>query len=336
MGSEKEQTGRLLTPSLYEVRHHQVGKFIDYAISIPKSKKQKAIFHIKTTTHPKWFEQKHATNQVDLYISQKAVDLLKRDGKISKRWSRKRQWRKKKNSGKEKGEYIYKSRTPKGTVWIAASQRTDGQKGKSGRKAGGMAYKVRREAWRILANQGQISKLLKEPIHSLRERKPTGKIPLRIPNLSAAIEEIIISEIWPNLHDDRERVVNEWLNLNGVRSFLKKQRVDDELCDKFAKGILSDTERNKIIHLVCNRNWKAILARWIELKVLTSMPSTNPKTDQTTVSEQTIESKCDPYCVGQEFEYDRGKGEIWCQNCGLVARQFTSEERILYGCDDVL
>lgn len=332
--SEEDETERLLTPSLDDVRNHQIGKFLDYTLSISKSKKKKALFTIKTTTHPRWFEQKHTTVPGDIYLSKRAVDLLKRDGKVSKRWSRQRKWRVKKNSSGGKGEWYYRYRTPKKTNWIAGSKRTEEQKGKPGRKAGGMAYKVRREGWRILANKGHIAKLLEQSFLNPHERKPTQKFPLRIPDLSEAVEEIIIQEIWPKLAYHREHVVNEWLGVNGLRSFLQNNKADNEILEQFSKGVLEEFERNRIIHLICKRNWRAILARWIELKVfsenlwkedhiLIALSKSHdiqiePQSETTKVLNKSIDFKCAPFCNKPEITYDDMRAEIWCANCGFI------------------
>ena len=337
MTSEKEEMKRLLTPSLYDVRNHQIGKFLDYSLSIHKSKKEKAIFRIKTATHPKWFEQKETTVGGVISISQRAADLLKNDGKISRRWSRIRRWRKKENNGGEKGEWYYRYRTPKKTVWIASSKRTNEQKGKAGRKSSGLAYKVRREVWRSLAaHEGYIGKLLKGSHTFTKERKPMHKVSLRIPNLSKAIEEIIIEEIWPHLGIHTERIVNEWFQINGLKTFLQKHGVDEEIREKFSKGILEKDERNKIIALICQKNWRAILARWIELRVFSKQPlagkdamakyanmrqySIEPSPqNQSTNNQGDYDMDCEPYCIESIPQYDAEKRELWCTNCGLVA-----------------
>ena len=145
MGSKEEETQRLLTPSLNDVRTYQIGKFLDYSLSVSGGKKSKTLFGLKSVVHPQWFEHRHTTQQMDLYLSEKALAFLLSEGKVSGRWTRKRKWRKKENQESGKGEWYYKYRTPKSTTWIAASQRSSGQKGKPGRKPAGDAYRVRRD-----------------------------------------------------------------------------------------------------------------------------------------------------------------------------------------------
>ncbi|MDA9254733.1 TFIIB-type zinc ribbon-containing protein, partial [Candidatus Poseidoniaceae archaeon] len=225
-------------------------------------------------------------------------------------------------------------RTPKKTNWIAGSKRTKEQKGKPGRKAGGTAYKVRREGWRILANKGHIAKLLEQSFLNPHERKPTQKFPLRIPDLSEAVEEIIIQEIWPKLAYHREHVVNEWLGVNGLRSFLQNNKADNEILEQFSKGVLEEFERNRIIHLICKRNWRAILARWIELKVfsenlwkedhiLIALSKSHdiqiePQSETTKVLNKSIDFKCAPFCNKPEMAFDFARAELWCANCGFI------------------
>ena len=345
MGDKQEETKRLLTPSLTDVRTHQIGKFPNYKLTIPGSKKSKTIYHFKSLVHPKWFEHSHTTEQMDIYLSKKALDFLNRDGKVSGRWSRKRKWVPKKKGSSKKGEWHYRYRTPKGTVWMPGSRRKSSQKGKSGRKPGGLAYKVRRETWKVLSlEKGQISKLLEKSIFHPQEREPIQKFPLRIPNLSNAIEEIIITEVWPKLTYHRESIVNGWLDLRGVRSFLQNQGADNELCNQLVKGTLEVQERNKIIRLICQKHWRKILANWIELKVFSEhidredhfviafSGMNNARlevvTEEMNKPKVTFDIKCD--CVYSDENdkpkpsIDTSKGEIWCEVCGIIVGRISS------------
>jgi hypothetical protein len=71
VGSKEEETQRLLKPSLNDVRTYQIGKFLDYSLSVSGGKKSKTLFGLKSVVHPKWFEQRHTTQQMDLYCRQK-------------------------------------------------------------------------------------------------------------------------------------------------------------------------------------------------------------------------------------------------------------------------
>jgi hypothetical protein len=352
MEDKQRERNRLLTPSLTDVRTHQIGKFPNYKLTIPGSKKSKTIYHFKSFIHPKWFEHFHTTEQMDIYLSKRALDFLKRDGKVSGRWSRNRKWVPKKKGSSKKGEWHYRYRTPKGTVWMPGSRRKSTQKGNSGRKPGGTAYKVRREAWRVLSlEKGQISKLLENSIFHPQEREPIQKFPLRIPNLSNAIEEIIIMEVWPKLTYHRESIVNGWLNLRGVRSSLHNHGVDNELCNQLVRGTLEVQERNKIIRLICQKHWRKILANWIELKVfsehmdredhfLIAFSALNNAQSEVVTQEVnkpnvSFDIKCD--CVYSdkndkpEPSYNKVRGEIWCEECGLiVGRIFSSVNEVTF------
>lgn len=334
MGSKKEETLRLLTPSLNDVRTHQIGKFLDFSLSVSGSKKTKTVFHLKSVVHPKWFEHHHTTQQMNLYLSEKALDFLASDGKVSGRWARKRQWRKKEDNNSDKGEWYYKYRTPKGSKWIAASERSRGQKGKSGRKPGGNAYRVRRETWRVFAGgKGRIAGLLEKSLHEPEKKHVKKKLPIRLPNLSIAVEEIIISEIWPALVYNREHLVNNWLNLRGVRKYLQKYDVDSEQCQLFSKGLLEAEQRNRVIRLICQKHWRKILAQWIELEIFSrhTHPEVHLINEISNFHEHTIEKKvskgeknsyffeCD--CLEAEKVkplFDEVRGEIYCRSCGVV------------------
>ena len=335
MGSKEEETQRLLTPSLNDVRTYQIGKFLDYSLSVSGGKKSKTVFRLKSVVHPQWFEHHHTTQQMDLYLSEKALAFLLSERKVSGRWTRKRKWRKKENQESGKGEWYYKYRTPKGTTWIAASQRSSGQKGKPGRKPGGDAYKVRRDTWRIFAGgKGRIARLLEDSLHEPKEQNSKKKFPIRLPNLSVAVEELIISEIWPELIYNREHLVNSWLNLRGVRSYLLKHDVDSEACHLFSKGLLEVGMRDRIIHLICQKHWRKILVQWIELEIfarhlpfsgtyvheITNLHQHTIKEhvseEEKSIDAQFIQCYCRPGNL--DLERDSIRGETFCKNCGFV------------------
>jgi len=361
VGSKEEETQRLLTPSLNDVRTYQIGKFLDYSLSVSGGKKSKTLFGLKSVVHPQWFEHRHTTQQMDLYLSEKALAFLLSEGKVSGRWTRKRKWRKKENQESGKGEWYYKYRTPKSTTWIAASQRSSGQKGKAGRKPAGDAYRVRRDVWRILSsNKGFLPKLLEDSLHHSKERKPVKKFPVRLPNLSIAIEEIIIDEIWPELIYNREKLVNGWLNLRGVRSYLLKHGFDSEVCNQFSKGVLAERERNHIIHLICKKHWRKLLAQWVELGIFSRHLSydgfnLNDLSDMHNYQLQRKEEKdhkpetscffdCDCLPKGDEpnLQVDVHRCILVCDNCNIVAGKIFSyvdpvsfEERLIFSTSDL-
>ena len=361
MGSKEEETQRLLTPSLNDVRTYQIGKFLDYSLSVSGGKKSKTLFGLKSVVHPQWFEHRHTTQQMDLYLSEKALAFLLSEGKVSGRWTRKRKWRKKENQESGKGEWYYKYRTPKSTTWIAASQRSSGQKGKPGRKPGGDAYKVRRDTWRIFAGgKGRIARLLEDSLHEPKEQNSKKKFPIRLPNLSVAVEELIISEIWPELIYNREHLVNSWLNLRGVRKYLLKHDVDSEACHLFSKGLLEVGMRDHIIHLICQKHWRKLLAQWVELGIFSRHLSydgfnLNDLSDMHNYQLQRKEEKdhkpetscffdCDCLPKGDEpnLQVDVHRCILVCDNCNIVAGKIFSyvdpvsfEERLIFSTSDL-
>jgi len=361
VGSKEEETQRLLKPSLNDVRTYQIGKFLDYSLSVSGGKKAKTLFGLKSVVHPKWFEQRHTTQQMDLYLSAEALHFLASESTVSGRWRRKRKWRKKAHNSNEKGEWYYKYHTPKRSTWQASSQRTSGQKGKAGRKPGGDAYRVRRDVWRILSsNKGFLPKLLEDSLHHSKERKPVKKFPVRLPNLSIAIEEIIICEIWPELIYNREKLVNGWLNLRGVRSYLLKHGFDSEVCNQFSKGILAERERNHIIHLICKKHWRKLLAQWVELGIFSRhLPyygsdlneisdmhkyQLQRKEEKDDKSETSCFFDCECLPKGEEpnLQVDVRLGILVCDNCNVVAGKIFSyidpvsfEERLIFSTSDL-
>ena len=361
MGSKEEETQRLLTPSLNDVRTYQIGKFLDYSLSVSGGKKSKTLFRLKSVVHPKWFEHHHTTQQMDLYLSAEALHFLTSESTVSGRWKRKRKWRKKAHNSNEKGEWYYQKHTPKGSKWLAGSQRTSGQKGKAGRKPSGDAYRVRRDVWRILSsNKGFLPKLLEDSLHNSKERKPVKKFPVRLPNLSVAIEEIIIGEIWPELIYNREKLVNGWLNLRGVRSYLLEHGFDSEVCNQFSKGILAERERNHIIHLICKKHWRKLLAHWVEIGIFSRHLSYDgsllkeisdmhkyrlqSKVEKGSKQEKACYFDCDCLSKNQKpnIHVDERRGIIVCDNCNVVAGKIFSyvdpvsfEERLIFSTTDL-
>ena len=343
MGSKEEETQRLLTPSLNDVRTYQIGKFLDYSLSVSGGKKSKTLFGLKSVVHPQWFEHRHTTQQMDLYLSEKALAFLLSEGKVSGRWTRKRKWRKKENQESGKGEWYYKYRTPKSTTWIAASQRSSGQKGKPGRKPGGDAYKVRRDTWRIFAGgKGRIARLLEDSLHEPKEQNSKKKFPIRLPNLSVAVEELIISEIWPELIYNREHLVNSWLNLTRSEEiFTKTRRAILKRVTISLKASWRSRERETTSStLICQKHWRKILAQWIELEIfarhlplngnfLHEISDLHKHTIKEHVSEeekpidtQFIQCYCRPGNL--DLERDSIRGETFCKNCGFVVYTFFS------------
>ena len=75
------QNNPLSRPTLEQVRTHEIGKFFEI-----ESDGQRTI---KTTTHPRWFEDKENTLQFELSISEEVYNILKHDGTVSKRWKTK-------------------------------------------------------------------------------------------------------------------------------------------------------------------------------------------------------------------------------------------------------
>ena len=366
--SDKEQINRLKNPSLLDVRTHQIGIFPDYSEKISeKGKYTKTKWSIKTIVHPHWFEEDPPAKQGDIYLSPKAEEMLRNWNYIAQRWRIRKHWRTKAITGKENGEWYYRYNTPGASKWIAASERSESQKGKRGMKPGKFAYKLRREIWHVLLNGQEIAKLLGNPHLSKYDEQARRKVPVKIPILKKAVYEIITKEIWPHLGIYREDVAIEWSNLNKV-----KRLIDDETRDLFAKDLLKETKRNHIIEMICEHHWRIILSDWIERRVFSKhgkfddsleidifkidylilqSPEESSNNvllkrkhdlkfdliDAASQKDEILMMGCgDPTCPGSNYISDMIRGEFYCKNCDTMMGQIYShtdingKERIIF------
>jgi len=352
--SDEGQIDRLKNPSLLDVRTHQIGIFPDYSVKISeKGEHTKAKWSIKTIVHPHWFEEDPPAKQGNIYLSPKAEEMLRNWNYMAKRWRVRKHWRTKAITGREKGEWYYRNNTPGGSKWIAASERSESQKGKRGMKPGKFAYKLRREIWHMLLNGKEIANLLGNPYLSKYDKKPRRKVPVKIPILKKAVYEIITKEVWPNLGIHRADVAKKWSNLNKV-----KRLIDDEARDLFSKDLLNETERNHIIKMICECHWRIILSDWIERRVISkhgkfddspmialseihNLMLQSPREssnkalrnkhdlkfdliDAVSQRDEILTMGCDPACPGSKYIFDLIKGESYCKNCDTVKGQIFS------------
>ena len=266
----KERIIRLKNPSLEDVRRFEVGKFLKGGGRIKGNKDVESIREIKSLVHPKWFEEKAYTNPEKWSISQKTYDFIKNDKKTTRRWRTTKVWVEKANSKTDEGYWAKRIRTPKKAhwKWVPYSELTKEQKGKPGRKTGGVSYKIRREIWKLIASPGLILNLLKDESLSNIERGPifktgksTGKS-VPTPHLETALREMIERDIWPKLGSHKMRIAKVWCEHRNVKRFL-----DSEEREAFIEGNLDYAEEIEIIRLICKKSWRVILINWLELKI---------------------------------------------------------------------
>lgn len=338
----EERIIRLKTPSLEDVRRFEVGKFLMGGGRIKGNKDVESIREIKSLVHPKWFEEKAYTNPEKWSISQKTFDYIKNDKKVRRRWRTVKIWVKKEKSKTGKGYWAKRIRAPKKAhwKWVPYSELTKEQKGKPGRKTGGMSYKIRREIWKLIASPGLILNLLKDESLSNIERGPifkTGKSTGKsapTPHLETALREMIERDIWPKLGSHKMRIAKVWCEHRNVNRFL-----DSEEREAFIEGNLDYAEEIEIIRLICEKSWRVILINWLELKIYSenlfkdkeamysiySKQYDNVDSDEGDYEIIVQDDRCDcGYWIELEDEKD-----IWCGTCGLVISEFrfsTNEE----------
>jgi hypothetical protein len=347
--SGERKIDQLKNPSLQDLRTHQIGIFPDYSLKISeKGEYTKAKWSIKTLVHPHWFEDDPPAKQGNIFLSPKAEEMLRNWNYMAKRWRIRTHWRRKAITGREKGEWYYRVNTPGGSKWIAASERSESQKGKRGMKPGKFAYKLRREIWHMLLNGQEIANLLGNPHLNKYDTQSRRRVPVKIPILKKAVYEIITKEVWPNLGIHRADVAIKWSNYQNV-----KRHIDDETRNLFAKDLLNENERNHIIEMICEHHWRIILTDWIERRVFSKhgefddspltdlseihnlmLQSTKESSnnalltkkhdlkfdliDATSNTDNILTMGCDPTCPVPKYIRDTKKGETYCKNCDTV------------------
>jgi len=335
----EERLIRLKSPSLEDVRRFEVGKFLKEGGRIKGNKDVESIREIKSLVHPKWFEEKAYTNPEKWSISQKTYDFIKNDKKTTRRWRTTKVWVKKENSNTGKGYWAKRIRAPKKKYWkwVPYSELKSEQMGAPGRKPGGMAYKIRREIWKLLTSPGIILNLLKNEDLNNIERGPIYRtkggsdgVSVPTPHLETALREMIENDIWPKLGSHKMRIAKKWCEHRNIKRFL-----DLEEREAFIEGKLDSEDELKIIRFICEKSWHVILINWLELKIYSehlvkdreSMYSiyakqyTNVDSDEGDYEKVIVQDdRCD--CLYWIRVEDHEKGEIWCGHCGLVCTKF--------------
>ena len=319
-------TNPLSRPTLEQVKTLEIGKFFEIESDGNRT--------IKTTTHPRWFEDVKHVQQMTLYISEEVSDLLKKDGTVSGRWTNKKpKWISKHNSKTGKAQFLFYVRTPKGKskyVDIHTLKRYRDPKSKIGRPPSGMAYKLRREAWRALENPKFTVKLLKNKELFEQERGKTKPISIRLPDLSLALKELLFEEFINKLEPSDYHILDKWNKYRDVNQ------------DILERGLILQysipNELGLFIEIVTENQWKAILARMIEIRVLDKHAREISSKNKTEINifETTVYEIDDPTqfsckeCGSLNWKFEHKENIKYCGNCGVVVLQLLdSDEEVM-------
>ena len=296
-------------PSLETVRTHKVGVFKEL-----NGKNDSR--SIKTVTLPPWLK-----NGMDSRISidKNIYDILKNDGTKSRRHSGKRpRWIRGANG--EKGKWLCYVRTPNNKgKWTDGVTAKKGYNKKAGRKEGGMAYKIRREMWRVLSiNDDYFVSLLDcdETWNQSNKQRPCKRVSCKIVDLSCALGELLqlCSRKTKKKFFSKSFVIM-WYRKSG-KEF--EQDLDDE--EVYAWALENETD---FIKIIVEKHWRPILARLLEILVKKryerkEMSDLNiQEADDVIIVENNPEDCSD--CDEPDFEKDDKTNQIYCRNCGYIA-----------------
>ena len=299
----------LTCPSLKTVRTHKVGVF-------KQINEKKDSRSIKTVTLPPWLKD---ASYSKINIHKEIYDLLKNDGTKSKRHSGKRpRWIRGENG--EKGKWLCYVRTPNNKgKWTDGVTAKKGYNKKAGRKEGGMAYKIRREMWRVLSiNDDYFVSLLDcdESWTQSNKERPCKRVSCKIVDLSCALGELLrlCSRKTKNKFFSKSFVI-AWYRKSG-REF--EQDLDDE--EAYAWALENETD---FIKIIVAKHWRPILSRLLEILVKKRdkrkemSESNSQEVDDVIILEDNPEDCSD--CNEPDFEKDDKTNQIICINCGYVA-----------------
>lgn len=299
----------LTCPSLETVRTHKVGVF-------KRLNEKKDLRSIKTITLPPWLKD---ASYSKINIDKEIYDFLKNDGTKSKRHSGKRpRWIRGENG--EKGKWLCYVRTPSNKgKWTDGVTAKKGYNKKAGRKEGGMAYKIRREMWRVLAlNYDDFVRLLDcdETWTKKNKERPCERVSCKIVDLSCALGEL--------LRLSSRKTKNKFFSKSFVIAWYRKlgNEFEQDLDDEEAYAWALENE-NDFINIIVEKRWRSILARlfetWVkkrdERKEMSE--SNSQETNDVIIEFEEVEEDCSE--CNEPYEKDDKTNEIRCRNCGYIA-----------------
>ena len=184
-----------------------------------------------------------------------------------------------------------------------------------------MSYKLRREVWRALENPEYTTKLLRNRDLFEKKRKPTDSVSIKLPDLSLALKQFLHEVFNKNMSSSDYHILDTWH---------KKRETNQEIIEKDL--ILQYTvpdDVNMLIDIATRRNWKAILSRLIEIRILdkNSLKRNLKKSTEILNLEIIVPEPDDPtqfsceVCNSLNWIFDHKEGIQYCGGCGVVVLQ---------------
>ena len=241
----------LIRPTLQTVRTHQVGRFHD--LSQPKG-----IRSIKSLTLPMWLKD---GQYKQFSIDEQVVEFLQNDGTKSTRHRTKRpKWVPKRNG--RGGHYLCHVRTPDGrTQWVNGKLARERFNRRAGRKESGMAYKIRREVWRVLARAEDDRRLLEDDTvwKKSKKQRQCKTVSCRVVDLSLALHEYLSVALFKNGIIVNRRFALLWFR--ELKGSFEPGLDDDEAI------VWIQLNPDRYLTTICNERWGAVLSRLVETAV---------------------------------------------------------------------
>tara|TARA_B100001564_G_scaffold357570_1_gene374143 strand:+ start:898 stop:2052 length:1155 start_codon:yes stop_codon:yes gene_type:complete len=281
-------------PDLWTVRNYKVGVFYEKREfkGFHLRKEEKEPRPIKSLTHPLWLKD-GISGQVQ--IEKSILEILRADGTKATRHKGKRtKWKTALENNGKKGYHVSHVRTPKGYKWVNSKIAKEGYNKIAGRKESGLAYKIRREFWRILSRNDNAAILLADDCAWIKKKKERKTEPVSVPlvNLSRAVQEMLSESLFDNegkVHKENEEFVKKWYR--KLRSSFVPDLSDDQIVHYVNKN------QNDFIRIIAKKRWKAILAHLSEIEIsnrTASKKSNNVDEFEYAVGESISNSQLEP------------------------------------------
>jgi len=281
-------------PDLWTVRNYKVGVFYEKRefkrFGLKKEEREPRL--IKSLTHPLWLKD-GIPGKVS--IEKSILEILRTDGTKATRHKGKRtKWKTALENNGEKGHHVSHVRTPKGSKWVDSKIATEGYNKTAGRKESGLAYKIRREFWRILSRNDNAAKLLADDCAWIKKKKERKPEPVSVPlvNLSRAVQEMLSESLFDDkglVDIENEEFVKKWYR--ELRSFFVPDLSDDQIVHYVNKN------QNEFIRIIATQRWKAILTHLSEIEIsnrAASKKSNNINEFEYAIGESIISPQLEP------------------------------------------
>ena len=190
-----------------------------------------------------------------------------------------------------------------------------------------MAYKVRREIWRVLARNDYGKGLLSDESVWSKKRndRKCSEISCNIVDLSLALEEFLTIGLIENDTHEFKTFILKWYRRKKLDFY--QELDDDEVMDWVRKN------PNIFVNLICKTHWGAIISQLVE----TAVSQRNPRLNQIEVPDKITNDEIDERtefreksdidlsctnCGLDDWLFDPSRGETYCSNCGYVTHIF--------------